>query len=100
MFGGEDPIGEEANFDLLNITAEIVGVVGHVKQWGLDTDSTFSVQAQGYTPIAQIPDQFMPLAGRGVRVVVRGVKRARRLHVHAVSSSFLVWPEYWICLNL
>jgi len=71
VFGGEDPIGKQVNFDLLNITAEIVGVVGHVKQWGLDTDSTFSVQAQGYTPLAQIPDQFMPLAGRGTRVVVR-----------------------------
>jgi len=71
VFGGEDPIGKQVNFDLMNTTAEIVGVVGHVKQWSLDTDATFSVQAQSYTPIAQIPDQFMPLAGRGVRVVVR-----------------------------
>ena len=34
-FGDQDPIGRRVNFDLLNMTAEIVGVVGHVKQWGL-----------------------------------------------------------------
>jgi len=71
VFGGEDPIGKRVNFDLMNTTEEIVGVVGHVKQWGLDTDSSSPLQAQSYSPLSQLPDQFMPLAGRGIRVVVR-----------------------------
>ena len=31
-FRGQDPIGKRVNFDILNTSAEIVGVVGHVKQ--------------------------------------------------------------------
>ncbi|MBZ5544896.1 MAG: ABC transporter permease [Acidobacteriia bacterium] len=60
-FGNQDPIGRSINFDIVNITAEIVGVVGHVKQWGLDTDATSSMQAQCYFQVNQIPDQFVPL---------------------------------------
>ena len=71
-FRGQNPIGKRVNFDILNTTtAEIVGVVGHVKQWGLDEDSTSPLQAQCYFPIAQLPDQFMPLVARGVGVAVR-----------------------------
>jgi predicted permease len=70
-FANQDPIGKRVNFDILNVTAEIVGVVGHVKQWGLDTDSTSSIQAQCYFPILQIPDRLMSLVGRGIAVAVR-----------------------------
>jgi predicted permease len=70
-FGGEDPIGQQVNFAILNKSAEIVGVVGHVKQWGLDRDATGPVQAQFYFPLSQIPDNVMPLLARGVGVVVR-----------------------------
>jgi predicted permease len=70
-FPGQDPIGRRVNFDILNVTAQIVGVVGHVKQWGLDEDSTAPVQAQFYFPIEQIPDQFMSLMGKGIGVAVR-----------------------------
>ncbi len=31
-FGNQDPIGRRVHFDIVNITAEIVGVVGHVRQ--------------------------------------------------------------------
>ena len=71
VFGAENPIGKHVTFDMISITAEIVGVVGHVKQWGLDSDSTSSYQAQCYFPIAQLPDQVVPLAGQRVRMMVR-----------------------------
>jgi predicted permease len=70
-FGNQDPIGKHVNFDILNVTAEIVGVVGHVKQWGLDTDATSSIQAQCYFHVAQIPDQFVPLIGGNAGIVLR-----------------------------
>jgi predicted permease len=71
IFGHQDPIGKRVNFDVLNTSPEIVGVVGHVKQWGLDENSHSPVQAQCYFPIAQIPDQFLSLLSRGTEVFLR-----------------------------
>src|SRR6516162_7388356 len=70
-FGNQDPIGKRINFDLLNVRAEIVGVVGHLKQWGLDNDTTSRIQAQCYFHVAQIPDQFVPLLAGFTGIVVR-----------------------------
>ena len=50
---------------------EIVGVAGHVKHWGLDSDAQHAIQAQLYLPVLQIPDKFMPLVARGMEMVVR-----------------------------
>jgi len=69
-FAGEDPVGKQIHLDLLKTPAEIVGVVGHVKQWGLGTDLTSSLQAQCYMEITQLPDQVVPmLAGYTILVV-------------------------------
>jgi putative ABC transport system permease protein len=70
-FGNQDPVGKYINFDILNLQAKIVGVVGHIKQWGLDTDASSKIQAQSYLPLTQLPDQFMPLIARNVTVVAR-----------------------------
>ena len=70
-FGGQNPIGRRVNFDILNTTAEVVGVVGHVKQWGLAEDASSPIQAQCYFPISQIPERFLPLIGSRVAVVLR-----------------------------
>ena len=70
-FGGENPIGKRINFELFNTSVEIVGVAGHVKQWGLDGDSTSPVQAQCYLALPQTPNQFLSLLAGGVGVVLR-----------------------------
>lgn len=70
-FGKQDPIGKRVNFDILNTSPEIVGVVGHVKQWGLGEDARSPVQAQCYLPLSQIPDQFLPLMSRGSGALIR-----------------------------
>jgi predicted permease len=67
-----DPIGQRvhlSNFDGEQV--EIVGVVGHVKQWGLDTDDSEQLRAQLYTPYMQLPDQPLALSPYGTDVVVR-----------------------------
>ena len=52
---------------------EIVGVVGHVSHWGLDSDATARVRSELYLPLSQIPDQFMKgMAGSSVFVVRTG----------------------------
>ena len=70
-FPGRNPIGEHVNFTEFNVQAEIVGVVGHVKQYGLDTDPKGSIQAQFFYPFMQIPEKVMPLVAKSVAVVLR-----------------------------
>jgi putative ABC transport system permease protein len=69
-FPGQDPIGRRVHLGILDVVGQIVGVVGHVKQWGLDSDAQSSVQAQFYFPVSQIPDRFMLLVARGVGFLV------------------------------
>jgi putative ABC transport system permease protein len=70
-FGDQDPVGRRINIDILNITAEIVGVVGHVRQWGLDEDAASLYQGQCYLSMFQLPAHVMPLAARDTAVVFR-----------------------------
>jgi len=70
-FGDKDPVGKHVNFDIINKTAEVVGVVGHIKQWGLDSDAAQLIQAQCYFTISQLPDFALSTIDRGTAVVVR-----------------------------
>ncbi|HVB38492.1 MAG TPA: FtsX-like permease family protein, partial [Vicinamibacterales bacterium] len=70
-FPGQDPIGQHVHFAILDETATIVGVVGHVKQWGLDENAGSPVLAQFYFPFVQMPDKFMVLVANGTGVTVR-----------------------------
>jgi predicted permease len=70
-FPNEDPIGKRLNLGILGTQPEIVGIVGHVKHWGLDSDTSSGIQAQMYVPFMQIPDKFMPLVASAVNVVLR-----------------------------
>jgi predicted permease len=96
FFGGSDPIGRHVNFDVLNMSAEVVGVVGHVKQWGLDENSDSPVHAQCYFAVDQIPDPFVPLIARGFAAAVRtdgaaANANALRRAAASVSSGIVVW---------
>lgn len=69
-FPNADPVGQRIRFDEEEEAAQIVGVVGHVKQWGLDADDTESLQAQLYLPFRAAPDNALRGVG-GARMVVR-----------------------------
>jgi predicted permease len=79
VFPGEDPIGKSiAVPDMgpgfgpeLTRPMEIVGIVGHVHHWGLDSDATSKVRNQVYMPVAQIPEPFMKMVATGSSFVVR-----------------------------
>jgi predicted permease len=58
-FPNEDPVGKRLDFYFLK-PIEIVGVVGHVNQWGLDRDANGPVKIQLYTSVFQFPDRWMP----------------------------------------
>jgi putative ABC transport system permease protein len=70
-FPDENPIGKRVHLEQFDVEAEIVGVVGHIKQWGLGTDQKAAVEAQFYYPFMQLPENLMRLAAGGVAVVLR-----------------------------
>jgi predicted permease len=73
FFGNEDPIGRRLNFDLVYTQPlQIVGVVAHVKQYGLDETVHSPVQAQFYMPLLQLPDdQLKTLASSTTGFIIR-----------------------------
>jgi len=71
FFGDQDPIGKRLNLVSLGDVAEIVGVVGHVKQWGLDSDDKQALRAELYSSYLQAPDEIMRLSATGTGALVR-----------------------------
>jgi predicted permease len=71
FFPDQDPIGKRIVMNNSKRQLEIVGIVGHVKQWGLDLDDTQSLRAQLYIPCMQMPDDFIAMVSGGTGVVVR-----------------------------
>jgi predicted permease len=76
-FPERDPIGQYLDFnndpdDPDKVpNPRIIGVVGHVNQWGLDQDAASPLHAQMYRPFAQIPDKEVQRGGLGSDVFVR-----------------------------
>jgi len=70
-FGNENPVGKQIVLATTEESAEIVGVVKHVKQWGLDSDDTQALRAQVYIPLMQMADGFIAMAPTGIGVVLR-----------------------------
>lgn len=70
FFPGLNPIGKRIRQGD-DQPQTIIGVVGHVKHWGLDSDDTQSLRAQMYEPLRQFPDDGVPQFATGVRVALR-----------------------------
>ncbi|HLY41590.1 MAG TPA: ABC transporter permease [Terracidiphilus sp.] len=71
-FPGQDPVGKRIH--LVNNdgrAAEIVGMVAHVKQWGLDSDDDQSLRAEYYLPCMQVSNDFMAGMRSGTGFVLR-----------------------------
>ncbi len=70
-FPHQDPVGKHINLKAVDRPIEIVGVVGHVKQWGLDTDDKETLHAQLYYPFMQLSDDEVKQTTGGVDVILR-----------------------------
>jgi predicted permease len=70
-FSNDNPIGKHIHLASFDVTVEIVGVVGHVKQWALDADSKSAIEAQLDYPFMQLPEKLMAMVADSVAVVVR-----------------------------
>jgi predicted permease len=77
-FRGQDPIGQFLELDTdpahpnKRPNAQIVGIVRHVNQWGLDSDSSRPLHAQVYLSIDQMSDSSVAGMAQGVEAFVRG----------------------------
>jgi len=93
FFGDQNAIGKRINLNNKGGVAEIVGVVGHVKQWGLDSDDKNSLRAELYFPYMQLPEEAMRLSASGTGVLVRfdgpmeGTAAALRTALKEVNSD-------------
>jgi predicted permease len=70
-FPGQDPIGKHVWLDLGSDPARVVGVVGHVRYWGLAGDDQAKVRATLYYAFAQVPDNLVPRWSELMSVAVR-----------------------------
>jgi predicted permease len=93
-FPDQDPIGQHVFLQNKGGRAEIVGVVGHVKQWGLVSDDSESLRAELYFPYMQLPDPAMLLSWSGTGVMVRYDKTARNIGDSLRSAVKGIGGEY------
>jgi predicted permease len=71
-FGREYPVGKRLWVpDMGPNPLRIVGVVGHVRYWGLASDDHAKVRAQLYYPFAQVPDPLMRRWSELMSIAVR-----------------------------
>ena len=57
-FAGQDPLGKRLWVQGIG-PQQVVGVVGHVRHWGLAGDDISQVRAQMYYPFAQVPESIL-----------------------------------------
>jgi predicted permease len=68
-FPGKDPLGQSFSFPRVG-AFRIIGVVGHVKHWGLGNPGPYE-RVQVYTSFYQIPDQWLPVMRLDTTIVLR-----------------------------
>jgi predicted permease len=91
-FRGRDPLGNRLWLQFLG-PVRVVGVVGHVRHWGLDSDDQAKVREQIYLPFAQVPDGFLRLISSVMSLAIRttiaplNVVEAARREVRGVTRD-------------
>jgi predicted permease len=71
FFPGRNPVGQRIHLAGFDVTATIVGEVGHVREWGLRPDPHGAIEAEFFYPFMQLPAKLMPMVAGGTAVVVR-----------------------------
>ena len=69
FFPGQNPVGQTLTVGHWG-AARIVGVVGHVRHWGLDDPGTYNPR-QIYIPVYQLPDSMVNDFFRTLKLIVR-----------------------------
>jgi predicted permease len=86
-FPNQDPIGQRLWVPALATGAvRVIGVVGHVRHWGLAGDDSADVRDQIYYPFAQVPDSLMTLYSRIMSLAVHSANPSPNL-VESIRSA-------------
>jgi len=106
FFAGRDPIGQFVDFDpgtdgpQKDPPARVVGVVGHVNQWGLSDDGPSALHTEAYFPYWQIADKPLVTTARFSTVFLRtrqpGVPSLQTLRQRllAFDDGLVVYDTY------
>jgi predicted permease len=71
-FGKANPLGKRLWVpDMGPNPVRVVGVVGHVRHWGLASDDQAKIRAQLYYPFAQVPDPLLRRWSQVMSIAVR-----------------------------
>ncbi|MGA9769118.1 MAG: ABC transporter permease [Blastocatellia bacterium] len=87
FFPDSDPLGRLIFLDQ-TIKLRIVGVVGHVRHLGFETDEQSKIRYQMYTAFAQIPEPWYARVGQNMQLAVRTRTDAKSL-IAAVRGQVL-----------
>jgi predicted permease len=68
-FAGQDPVGQTITVAHWG-TARVIGVVGHVRHWGLGDPGTYN-PSQIYISFYQLSDQWVPAFAKSLSIAVR-----------------------------
>jgi predicted permease len=84
FFGGTDPIGKWIKQEV-RPPQQIVGVVGHVNHWSVDSDQSNSLQAQLYEPFRQVNGRWQDIlilvgVDEGAKVPFTAIREAVNKH--------------------
>ncbi len=72
VFGRKDVVGQHLWMSAMGAAPlEIVGVVGHVRHWGLAGDDQSRVRDQMYYPFAQVPERLLHFFSSVMSITVR-----------------------------
>jgi putative ABC transport system permease protein len=90
-FADRDPLGK-----LLRLTPdfppfEIIGVVGHVKHYGLDV--TAPVDSEFYFSVHQIPDQFLSMVAQDLHLLIRTYNKPESVADSVSNELKAIDPE-------
>ncbi len=99
-FPGQDPIGKHVWIGIGPDPVTVVGIVGHVRQWGLAADDQAQVRAQLYYPFAQVPDELLRRWSELMSIAVRtgidplSVVEPLRREVRGVSDDQVLYEVH------
>jgi predicted permease len=100
-FGQESAIGKHLWIpEMSPEPVVIVGVVGHVRHWGLAGDDQAQVRAQFYYPFAQVPDRFLRRWSELMSIAVRtstaplNVVDPIRHEVRGAANDQVLWQVH------